>query len=165
MNSSAQAGFEYLIEVIKNGVVIDREIAHNVMPTEGADHIISVALAGGSQVSTWYLGLYEGNYTPTIAETAALLPGLATECSTYSGSTRKTWTPGSVAGGSANNSAAKAEFTFTAAKTIYGGFMTSAPAKGATTGALVSVVRFPSPKVLDIDSILRVTAGITLTPV
>lgn len=165
MNSTAQAGFAYLIEVIKNGVVIDREVAHNVMPTEGANHIISSALTGGSQVSTWYLGLYEGNYTPTVADTAALLPGLAVECTAYTDATRKVWAPGAVAGGSVNNSATKAEFTFNAAKTVYGGFMTSAPAKGATTGALVSVVRFPSPKVLDIDSILRVTAGITLTPV
>ena len=105
MNSTAQAGFEYLIEVIKDGVVIDREVAHNVMPTEGANQIISSALAGGSQVTTWYLGLYEGNYTPTIADTAALLPGLAVECTAYTDATRKVWTPGTVAGGSASNSA------------------------------------------------------------
>lgn len=165
MNSTAQAGFVYTVEVVKNGVVIDREVVHNVMPTEGANQIISSALAGGAQVATWYLGLFEGNYTPTIADTALALPGLAAECTAYDGATRKTWTPGAVAGGTANNSAAKAEFTFTAPKTVYGGFMSSAPAKGAVSGALVSAVRFPSPKVLDTDSILRVTAGITLTPV
>mgnify|MGYP003515663090 CR=1 FL=1 len=56
-----------------------------------------------------------------------------------------------------------AVIAFTGSKTVYGGFMTSAPAKGATTGALVSIVRFPSPRVLDPDSVLRVTAGIVLT--
>ncbi|HOU64415.1 MAG TPA: hypothetical protein PK861_00080 [Thermomonas sp.] len=164
MNSTAGAGFVYVIETIKGGRVIDQITAHNVMPTEGANAILQAALLGGTQVPTWYIGLYEGNYTPSIGDTAALLPGLATECTTYDGTTRKSWVPGAATGGAASNAAAKAEFTFTANKTVYGGFMTSAPARGATVGALVSVVRFPSPRVLDIDSILRVTAGIVLTP-
>lgn len=165
MNSELKGGFGYLIEVVKDGVVIDSEFVHNVMPVQGANHILGVALAGATQVPNWYIGLYEGNYTPNGAETAALLPSMATECTAYSGATRAPWTPGTVANGTVNNSAAKAEFTFTAPKTVYGGFITSAPAKGATTGVLTSVVRFSSPRVLDTDSVLRVTAGYTLTSV
>ena len=163
MNSQAQAGFVYLVEVIKHGVVVDSEVVHNLMPTQGANHLLGATFAGASQVSTWYLGLYEGNYTPSIAEVAATLPALATECTAYSSATRVAWVPGTVASGAVDNSAVKAEFTFTATKTVYGGFLTSAPAKGATTGVLGSVVRFSTPRVLDPDSILRVTAGITLT--
>jgi hypothetical protein len=165
MNSEMQGGFEYLIEVLKDGVVIDSEVVRNVMPLQGANHILGVALAGASQVSSWYVGLYEGNYVPSGSETAALLPSTATECTAYSSATRAAWTPGSVANGTVNNSASKAEFTFTASKTVYGGFITSAPAKGATTGVLTSVVRFSSPRTLDTDSVLRVTAGFTLTSV
>ena len=165
MNSSANVGFQYLIEVIKDGKVIDSEVVHNLMPFEGANHMLGATLTGASQVTSWYIGLYEGNFTPNVSDTAATLPGLATECTEYSGSTRKAWTPGTVTAGVVDNSASKAEFTFTAAKTVYGGFMSSASAKGATAGALISIVRFSSPRVLDIDSILRVTAGITLNPV
>lgn len=163
MNSQAQAGFTYLIEVVKDGVVVDSETVHNLMPIQGANHLLSSALTGASQVATWYIGLYEGNYTPSIAEVAATLPILATECTAYAAATRMAWTPGAAAAGVVDNSAAKAEFVFNAAKTVHGGFLTSAPAKGATSGALMSVVRFASPRVLDVDSILRVTAGITLT--
>lgn len=165
MNTKLTGGFTYLIEVLKDGVVIDSETVHNLMPTEGLNHMLGSTLAGASQVSTWYLGLYEGNFTPSIGDTAALLPSLAVECTAYTGATRKTWVPGAVAAGVVDNSASRAEFEFTANKTVYGGFMSSAPAKGATTGALISVVRFSSPRVLDTGSILRVTAGMTLTSI
>jgi hypothetical protein len=163
MNTKLHGGFKYLIEVLKDGVVVDSEEVYNLMPTEGVNHMLGVTLVGASQVTTWYAGLYEGNYTPVIGDTAALLPSLAVECTTYVGTTRKTWTPGSVAAGVVDNSAARAEFEFNATKTVYGGFLSSAPAKGATTGVLISVVRFSSPRVLDSGSILRVTAGMTLT--
>ena len=62
-----------------------------------------------------------------------------------------------------DNSASRAEFTMNAAKTIYGAFMTSAPAKGATTGVVISSVRFSAAKNLVATDILRITAGMTLT--
>ena len=163
MNSDAVLGFTYTIETIKHGKVVDTCTAHNLVPTEGANAILLGALLGGAQGPTWYIGLYEGDYSPSVADTAVLLPSLATECTAYSGATRQPWAPGAAVGGATSNSASKAEFTFTGSKTVYGGFMTSAPAKGATTGALVSIVRFPSPRVLDPDSVLRVTAGIVPT--
>jgi len=165
MNANAKAGFTYLVEVVKNGIVIGSEVCHNLLPVEGANHLINVALKGGAQVPTWYVGLFEGNFTPSVNDVAATLPALATECTAYVGATRGIWVPGAVAAGGADNSESRTEFTFTAAKTVYGGFMSSAPAKGATAGALISLVRFSSPRVLDIDSILRVTAGFTLTSV
>lgn len=165
MNDRSHVGFKYLIEVIKHGLVVDSFEVSNLMPTEGVNHLLNVTLKGGTQVATWYLGLFEGNYTPTVNDTAATFPANATESTAYAAATRMAWAPGTVSAGVLDNSASKAEFVATAAKTIYGGFMTSAAAKSATSGALISVVRFPSPRVLDVDSILRVTAGITLTPI
>jgi hypothetical protein len=133
------------------------------MPTEGANHMLNATLKGGAQVSTWYLGLYEGNYTPSVSDTAATFSSMATETSGYTSASRLAWAPGLVAAGVLDNSSTKAEFTFNTPKTIYGGFMSSASTKGATSGVLMSLVRFSSPRVLDTDSVLRVTAGITLT--
>ena len=46
--------------------------------------------------------------------------------------------------------------------TVYGGFLSSSSVRGGTTGTLLSVVRFSTPKVLENGSELRVSAGITL---
>jgi hypothetical protein len=165
MNEHTAAGFEYLVELIRNGEVVDSEVVHNLLPTEGINYLLSAGLKGGSQVTTWYIGLFEGNYVPQSTDTAATFPGLATECTGYSEAARVEWVEGSVAAGTVNNSASRAEFTSNALKTIYGGFITSNPNKGAATGTLLSVVRFSSPKTFELDSVLRVTAGFTMTSV
>ena len=77
--------------------------------------------------------------------------------------TRVEFVEGAVAAGVVENTASRAEFTFTAAKTIYGAFLVSAQAKGAITGVLMSAARFTAPKVLQIDDVLRVTASFSLT--
>jgi hypothetical protein len=165
MNEQLRAGFEYLIEVVKDGIVIDSEVAHNLLPTEGINHLLNVAMKSGSANATWYIGLFEGNYTPLASDTAATFPTLATETTTYDEAARVEWVEGAIVSGALNNSASRAEFTSNALKTVYGGFMTSAPAKGALNGVLLSVVRFSSPKTFEAGSVLRVTAGFTLTSV
>lgn len=163
MKDSAQFGLTYLVEVIRDGVVIDREEVHNLVPTQGLNHILNVEFKSTTQVTAWYLAIFEGNYVPTSADTAAALPAAATESTAYAESTRVLFVGGTVAGGVLDNSASRAEFTMTAAKTIYGAFMTSAPAKGATTGVVISSVRFSAAKNLVATDILRITAGMTLT--
>ena len=165
MNS--KAGVLYCTELVDPlGRVIERDgPTLNLVPVEGLNHMLAVTLKGAPPVVNWYIGLYEGDYSPQPDVKAATLPGLATESTAYSLATRVPFTSGPVAAGSVDNSAALAEFTFTAKKTIYGAFISSAPTKGATTGVLLSVVRFPSPKVQDTGSILRVLAGPTATPV
>ena len=160
-----RAGFKYTFEVIdKLGRVIDTFEEHNLMPTEGLNHMLSAVFKAATQVPTWYIGLYEGNYTPAGTDTAATFPAAATESTAYTSATRVAWVPGTAAAGVLDNTASKAEFVGNATKTLYGGFMSSVAAKGATTGTLISAVRFSSPRTLDADSTLRVTAGITLTP-
>jgi hypothetical protein len=165
MNEKMQAGFTYTIETVRDGIVIDTEVAHNLMPTEGVNHLLGVLLKAGTQNTTWYAGVFEGNYTPTIADTAAAFPADATESTAYSETNRVALILSTPSSGSIDNIASKAEFTFTATKTIYGGFISSALAKGATSGVLLSVVRFPSPKTVDAATILRATAGFTLISV
>jgi len=158
-----RGGFRYLVEVLKGGEVVESEWISNLVPTEGLNHFLTTEFKGTSQVGTWYIGIYEGNYTPSAGVTAATLPAAATESTAYAETTRVAFVPGTVAAGALDNSASRAEFTMNATKTIYGGFMSSSSAKGATTGVLVSAVKFSSPKVLDSGSVLRITAGFTLT--
>lgn len=161
--TQAKAGFVYLIEVVRKGQVISQEIVHNLMPTEGLNHMIGVTLKGQAQISSWYMGLFEGNYTPQASDAAATLPAAAVECTAYDEAARQLLVLGTIASGAVDNATNRSEFTINASKTVYGGFISSSQAKGATTGVLISSVRFASPKVLADDDVLRVTAGFALT--
>lgn len=165
-NSEARLGFEYLFEIVgQDGRVRDAWAQHNLMPTEGLNHMGGVTLKGVSQVANWFVGVYSGNYTPVAGDTAATFPASATESSAYSEATRVALVLGSFAGGTADNSASRAEFTASGTVTLYGGFVSSASAKGSTSGTLLSAVRFASPKALTAGEILRVTAGFTFVSV
>lgn len=163
MKSKVSGGFTYLAEILdKHGNVRDSEVIHNLMPAEGLNHMLGVTLKGVAQAASWYVGLFEGNYSPVPNDTAATFPASATESAAYAEATRVALTLGPVAGGAADNGAARSEFTFNADKTLYGGFISSASAKGATSGVLLSAVRFKSPKAVATGEILRVTAGFNL---
>lgn len=164
MNQPLKAGFSYRVEIVdkRTGQVRESEVIKNLMPVEGIDHLINVSMKQGAQVAAWYIGLYEGNYTPASDDVMATFPTAATESTAYTPSTRPAFVPGAVSAGTVSNGASRAEFTFTSAKTLYGGFMSSASAKGSTSGILLSAVRFSSPKVVGVDDVLRITAGFTI---
>lgn len=162
MTSEGELGLEWTVKVTHTDGRVEQEVIHNLIPTEGLTHIMGVAFKGAAQVLTWYLSLFEGNYTPNAGLTAAAYPAAATECTAYQGSTRIEFNEGSVVAGAVDNSANPAKFTFTANKTVYGGVMSSASAKGATTGVLTSAVRFTSPKVCEAGATLEVIAGNSL---
>lgn len=161
-----EPGVLYWIEHVSPAGIVSREGPfHNLVPYEGLNHMLNVTLKGATAVGTWYVGLFEGNYTPTTDVKASTLPGLATECTAYTPAARVEFQEGTVTTGSVDNSAALAEFTFTADKTVMGSFISSAQSKGSTAGVLLSVVRFPSPRVQVSGSVLRILAGPTAIPV
>ena len=162
---SKKMGFQFLVEVVDEltGEVISSEIADNITPTEGENHILNVIFKAATQITSWFVGIYEGNYTPLATDTAAVFPANATETTTYAEATRQAFTPGAVAAGAVDNTAALATFTSNSAKTIYGMFISSASAKGATTGVLISAVKFGSAQTFGSGTLLRVTASVTLS--
>lgn len=132
-----------------------------MVPIQGLNHMLGVTLKQETQVPQWYVGLFEGDYTPTPDVTAQTLPGLATECTAYTQTARVPLVTGAVAAGAVSNANNLAEFNFSSSRTVRGAFIVSTPTKGATTGVLLAVVRFPSPRVMAADSVLRVFAGPT----
>jgi hypothetical protein len=161
VHSRARMGFTYTVEHIRGGVVIDRETVHNLMPTQGLNLVQSILFKATAVPATWYIGLFEGNYTPLAADTAATFVASATECTAYDEATRVAFVPGTVSAGALDNAASRAEFTFNATKTVYGGFISSISTKSSTSGSLLSAVKFASPKSLTSGDVLRVTAGHT----
>lgn len=157
-------GFTYTIEQLDpHGNVLSTEVVENIIPTEGLNHILATELLGGAQVTTWYLLLFKGDYTPVAGDTAATFPGDATEATEYVNSTRHALTLASTGAGTVDNSASKVEAEFNDTVTIYGAAIISSAAKGATTGTLLSAAKFATSKPMENGAILRVTAGIALT--
>ena len=132
---------------IRNGHVIDEWQDHNLVVNEGLDALLNIMFHGSTQISTWYIGVFEGNYTPIATVTAATITAASTESTAYD--------EAAASSQSITNSASKATFTFNATKTIYGAFLVSASAKSATTGTLFSAAKFSSSKsVVDDDQLL-----------
>lgn len=125
----------------------------NLVPTEGINHILMVALSNTAKLNNFYLALYSGNYTPTAALTAANFAATATEITSgaegYSEATRPAWTPTITSAGVMDNYAAKADFTIVTATslTIRGAAVLSDAVKGATTGVLISAAKFTADRV------------------
>lgn len=129
-------------EVIRQGRSLGVQRDPNIVVNEGLNHILDVIFHAGTQINPWYLGIFEGDYTPVSTNTAADIASTSTECTAYSEATRPEYVEAAPSGQSITNSANKAVFTANAAKNIYGAFLVSASAKSATTGVLMSASRF-----------------------
>ena len=160
-------GFVYVYECLdKNGRLKWRDREENIIPNVGRDYILNAALLSASQLPNWYISLYENTRVPLVSDTMTTLMADCGEVITYTsaGSLRLALT-GTLSSGVFSNIASPAEFVFTAAKTIKGGFVTSSAAWGSTSGTLLSAVANSSPKSVGIGETLRVTAGLSLTTV
>ena len=157
-----KVGFTYRLDVLDRhtGEVLSSETVHNLMPETGIHHALDVLLNGASQVTQWYLLPFGDNYTPQPSDTAATFPAFAGEVTTYAGATRPAVVTGAASGGTVTNDANRVELNFPAVTTVQGAALISTPTKGAAAGILLSAVKFPSPKVVDTESVLRVLVGI-----
>lgn len=90
----------------------------NVCTDEGITNMLGVHFSADTQITAWYILVFENDITPVITATYAS-PGF-TECTTYDETTRPAWQEGGAASKSIDNISNKASFTFNAAKTIYG---------------------------------------------
>jgi hypothetical protein len=162
--SKGRIGFEYKFEILDRfGRVRDTSIEYNLIPDEGRDYLLTAALLAGSQFSNWFIGLYDGAYSPVAGDTMATFPASASELTTeYSEATRQGLTPNVLAAGVYSNVDTPAVFTFASETTVRGGFISSGSVKGGTTGVLLSAVLASSPKLVEAGESLRVITGLTL---
>ena len=158
-------GGVYHGQIIRDGKVIDEFEDHNLVVNEGLNHILNTQFTGSTQVGTWYLGLFEGNYTPVATVTAATIASASTECTAYTSSTRPEFVEAAAASQSVTNSANRASFVFNATKTIYGAFLISSSTKSGTTGTLFSAARFSASKAVESGDELLLTYTFTASSV
>ena len=145
----------------KNGNLKWVEMWENLIVNEGLNYLLDAGLSGGTQITSWFLGLI--NASPTIAagDTMSSHSGW-TENTAYDEATREAWTDGGVSGQSVSNSGSPAVFTgSTDGQTLGGAFLTSNSTKGGTSGTLYAVGEFSTTKNLDDGDTLTVTATFT----
>lgn len=131
---------------IRDGKVIDEGEDENKIVNEGLNYLLNVALQGATPLTTWYLGIFQGNYTPVATDTAAVIASNSTENTGYSGGVRLTWTPVASTSQSITNAASPATFTFSGSYTIYGAFLVSSNVRNGTGGTLMSAAQFGTSK-------------------
>lgn len=91
----------------------------NLCPDAFINHVLDVALSGGTPITAWYVLIFNDNHTPAAGDTYAT-PGF-TESTDYDESTRPAWTEAGVSSKVITNSASKATFTMAGTDTsIYG---------------------------------------------
>ncbi len=164
---TAKIGFRYLFECFSpSGDLLWTQESDNLIPDVGRDYILNTALLDGSKLTAWYIGLYEANRTPVVGDTMTTLLADCVEDTSYTttANARLVLTATNVAG-VFSNTASPAAFVFEAAKTIYGGFITSGATRGSTTGTLLSAVKNATAKTVAIGDTLRVTTGLSFTTV
>lgn len=157
-------GFDYHFRFkLPDGQVIE-DVFHNLMPQQGVDYYAGLFLANQTPIGAWYMGIYEGNYVPSMSSKASDIPGVIGECTAYESATRPLW-QGAYDGVSLlTNESNLAEFVLTADKTLYGAFLVSSATKADPGGVLASIGRFASPRSLPAGTSFTCWAEIPLVP-
>ena len=163
MDIKAKTGMDgfYSLEHRRNGKIIHQENVGNLVVDEGLTHILDVLFKSGTQISAWYLGIFEANYTPAADDTAANIAARCTESTAYDEAARQTFTDGAISSNAIDNTASRAVFTINATKTMYGVFLVSTSAKSGTLGTLLSVASFTTARPVISGDELLVTYTMT----
>jgi hypothetical protein len=112
------------IEHWRKGKLLGKETIHNICTDEGLNALLDIMFHASTQLTTWYVLIFETDTTPAAGTTYAV--PVFTESSAYAPGTRPEFVEAAAAAKSLTNSANKAEFTMNATKTIYGAALVGA---------------------------------------
>jgi hypothetical protein len=123
--------------------------SRNLVVNVGLQYMNAAALGGGSQVTTWYIGLYGAASSNNPAAGDTMLSHIGwTEVTAYSNATRPTCTFGTATTADPSvitNTSSPAAFNINGTTVVGGAFLTSNNTKGGTTGTLFSAADFAAP--------------------
>ena len=152
----------YLFEAFdKDGNLKWTEEVDNLVVTTGLNWLLDKTFKGSSYTAAHYVGL-KGSGTVAASDTMSSHAGWS-EVTGYSEATRETLTLGTVASGSVDNSASKAQFSINASVTVAGAFVTSDNTKSGTSGTLYGATDFSAARSLSNGDTLNITITLTVT--
>lgn len=133
----------------------------NLVLNGGLDHLLDVVLSGGTQDTSWFVGLLGASPTPAATDTATQIATY--DFVNYDESTLPAFTDGGVSGQSVSNSASTADFTCsTNSSTVGGAFLIGTNAKATPSGVVYAAGAFSGGnKSLDDGDTLSVTSTFT----
>ncbi len=162
MNLAVKINQHYKVECRdKTGRLKWLEEFDNLVVTVGLNKYLDATLKTGLASPAWYVGL-KNTGAVVAGDTMASHAGW-TENTTYSNATRPAFTPGTISGGSVDNSGAKAAFNINGSTTIYGAFMADNNTKGGSTGTLLGGGDFGAARAVENGDTLNVTITCSLT--
>ena len=153
------------VEHWRKGKLLGVTRDHNVCTAEGLNKLLDVMFHAATQITTWYILLFNTDTTPADGTTYAT--PVFTESEAYDEATRQEYVEAAAGSKSITNSANKATFTMDATTTIYGAALvgggTDANVKSdaAGGGTMYCASKFSSAKSVEDDDILRITVTIT----
>lgn len=141
----------------RDGLIKWTDTIENLITNAGLDHALDVVLSGGTQDTTWFVGLTDGTPTAAAGDTLASHAGWV-EVTAYDEANRVAFVDGGVSSQSLDNSGSPAQFTISTNSTTTGGAFLSSVNTG-TSGILFAVGAFSAgDKSLDDGDTLDVTA-------
>lgn len=149
-----------IAELWRDGRMVWRDEGPNLLVDEGIEFIMDVALSGGTQDTTYFVGLKD---TGSVAagDTAAQIGGTnawGEITAIYSGN-RPAWTEAGVSSKVITNSASPASFSITGTDDVHGAFL--ATDDSGTTGSLIGAKDFSAAVSVANGDTLNVTYQIT----
>lgn len=149
----------------RGGKLIGTSRDGNVCTDEGINALLDIMFHGATQITTWYVLLFNSDTTPSSATTYAT--PVFTESTDYDEANRVEYVADAAATKSITNSANKAVFTISGTTSIYGGALvgggTSASTKGNTDGGgtMYCAAKFGAVKNVVDDDVLNIAITIT----
>lgn len=135
----------------------------NLVVNEGLNDYLDKYYKGSTYTAAHYVGLADGTPSFAAGDTMSTHAGW-TEVTAYSEGARQTFTPGTVASQSVDNSGSVAAFSINGSTTVGGGFLSTDNTKGGTAGILVGGNAFSGgDRTLNNGDTLNVTVTASLT--
>ncbi len=152
-------GSEYHFECFdKDGNLKWEERVKNRVVTTGLNQLITETFKNGT-IAAWYCGI-KGAGSIVAGDTMASHAGWS-EITKYGTTLRPVLTLGSVASGTANNSASKASYSINGTTIVAGGFVATTSLRGNATGTLYGATDFSSARGVINGDTLNVTITIS----
>ena len=154
---------DFHVECFRDGKLIWEDRFKNLVVNVGLDEYLQQIYKGSTYTASHFVMLTDGTPTFAAGDTMASHAGWV-EDQNYSEAVRQTYTPGTVASQSVDNSASKAVFSINASATVGGAALTTVNTKGGTTGILMGGNAFTGgDRSLQNNDTLNVTVTASMT--
>lgn len=151
----------FQVEHRRNGKTIHTQTCENLVVDEGLTHVLDSLFNSAAQITAWYIGISESNYTPAADDAASNISSRSVESTAYDELNRVTLQTAAAAANAVTNSANRAVFTMNATKTIYNCFVVSNSGKNSTLGTLLANVQLTQARAVIAGDELLVTYTMT----